>query len=310
MKSIKQEFPNPVLAAGNNDYTDSCHFYTTFEESDIVVDSENIVIPIKYSLSCNGIQRLVDEENAIVVVSIKSSAASFSELYIFKQNETSMEIRIPKYSVAKRMELEGSVIANNRIEKFECPGEFNELFFQSSTFEIRKGDILAIEDSRTIYVDDTELEKPISSIFNISRRQNEFDDVEPDFYDEKIEIFLNEKLYNLYYKFKDFNNGSLRRYVTGIIVYPVLVEAITMICGYYQSDGDGIDSGINTKRWFRAIEKKAEKLNIDMSNYRDSCVSLANKLLGEIALDALQGFMDTLDSEMNSGETLTIGGMD
>lgn len=308
MKSIKQEFPNPVLAADNNDYIDSCYFYTTFEESDIVVDSDNIVIPIKYSLSCNGIQKLVDEENAIVVVSIKSSAASFSELYIFKQNETSMEIKIPKYSVAKRMELEGSVIANNRIEKFECPGEFNDLFFQSATFEIRKGDILAIETSRTIYVDDTELEKPISSIFNISRRQNEFDDVEPDFYGEKIEIFLNEKLYNLYYKFKDFNNGSLRRYATGIIVYPVLVEAITMICGYYQSDDDNSD--INKKRWFRAIEHKAEKLNIDMSKYQDSYVSLANKLLGEIALDALQSFMDTLDSEMNSGETLAIGGVD
>lgn len=308
MKSIKQEFPNPVLATDNNDYIDSCYFYTTFEESDIVVDSDNIVIPIKYSLSCNGIQKLVDEENAIVVVSIKSSAASFSKLYIFKQNETSMEIKIPKYSVAKRMELEGSVIANNRIEKFECPGEFNDLFFQSATFEIRKGDILAIETSRTIYVDDTELEKPISSIFSISRRQNEFDDVEPDFYGEKIEIFLNEKLYNLYYKFKDFNNGSLRRYATGIIVYPVLVEAITMICGYYQSDDDNSD--INKKRWFRAIEHKAEKLNIDMSKYQDSYVSLANKLLGEIALDALQSFMDTLDSEMNSGETLAIGGVD
>ena len=154
MKSVKQEFPNPVLAVGNGDYIDTCLFYTTFEEAEVRVDSEYIIILVKYSLVCDGLQRLINEGKAIVVVSIKSSAASFSELYRFKHNETSMEIKVPKYSVVKRLEIVGSIIANDRIEKFACPGEFNDLFFQAATFEIRKGDILAIEDSRTIYVDD------------------------------------------------------------------------------------------------------------------------------------------------------------
>ena len=258
MKTAKQEFPNPVLAVGNGDYIDTCLFYTSFEETEIRVDSEYIIISVKYSLVCDGLQKIIDEEKAIVIVSIKSSAASFSEIYRFKQDETSMEIKVPKYSVVKRMEIVGSIIANDRIEKFACPGEFNELFFQSATFEIRKGDILAIEDSRTIYVDDTELEKPISSIFSISRRQNDFDDIEPDYYGEKIEIFLNDSLYNLYHEFKDFNNGTLRRYVTGIIVYPVLVEAITLVCGHHQAESE-ITGQICEKRWFREIEKKLQR---------------------------------------------------
>lgn len=35
MKSVKNEFPNPVLAVGRDDYIESCRFYTTFNEEEI-----------------------------------------------------------------------------------------------------------------------------------------------------------------------------------------------------------------------------------------------------------------------------------
>ena len=38
MKAIKDEFPNPVLAAGRDDYIDSCSFRTVFDENEIIVD--------------------------------------------------------------------------------------------------------------------------------------------------------------------------------------------------------------------------------------------------------------------------------
>lgn len=63
------------------------------------------------------------------------------------------------------------------------------MYFGSATFEIRKGDILATEDSKSIYVDDTELEKPISSIFSITEHEGQEYDIQPNMYGEKIEIF-------------------------------------------------------------------------------------------------------------------------
>jgi len=83
MKAIKEEFPNPVLAAGRDDYIDSCIFRTVFDENEIIVDTENIVIHVKYSLVCNGLQALIDSGDAAVVVSVKSSAASYSKLFRF-----------------------------------------------------------------------------------------------------------------------------------------------------------------------------------------------------------------------------------
>ena len=76
MKEIKDEFPNPVLALGRDDYIEGCSFCTAFDENEIIVDSENIVIPMKYSLVCNGLQTLIDSGDAVVVISVKSSAAS------------------------------------------------------------------------------------------------------------------------------------------------------------------------------------------------------------------------------------------
>ncbi len=309
MKAIKEEFPNPVLASGRDDYIDSCRFYTSFEERDIVVDSDNIMIPIKYLLESEGLNELIENGDAVVVVLAKSSAASYSKLFKFKDKLAEMTISIPKYAVVNKIEITGSVIAARNIKEFRCEGELNEMYFGSSTFEIRKGDILATEDSRSIFVDNSELEKPISSIFDISKRADQDYDVDPVFTNEKIEIYLKSELFDLYYKFKDFNNGALRRYAAGIIVYPALVEAISYIKGYYQNE-DEEESDFSDKRWFRAIVHKTEKEGIEIKDYQDSLTTLADKLLGGISLDALKSFKDTLDSEINSGESQMIGGID
>lgn len=311
MKAIKDEFPNPVLATGRDDYIESCSFRTSFDENDIAVDTENITIPIKYSLVCSGLKKLISSGDAVAVVSVKSSAASYSKLFKFTREETEMVIAVPKFAVVNKMDVVGLIIAAHNIDNFCCEGEFNDLYFGTSTFEIRKGDVLATEDSRSIYVDDSELEKPISSIFDISRHDEQDSDVVPNYEDEKIQIFLKSELYDLYYKFKDFNNGVLRRYAAGVIVYPVLVEAIGYVISYYQSNDDA-DGGedYSAKRWFRAIVHKAEGKGIDLAYCDDYPTTLANDMLGDIALDALKSFKDTLDSEMNSGETQMIGGVD
>ena len=311
MKSIKNEFPNPVLATGRDDYIETCRFYTIFNEEDIVVDTENIVFPMKYVLDCKGLSTMIQSGQAVAVVTIKSSAASYSRLFRFPTDSKELTISVPKFSVVNKMDVTGSIIASCNIDKFYCDGEFNDLYFGSSTFEIRKGDILATEESRSIYVDDSELEKPIASIFDISRNDEQDSEVVPSFYGEKIEIFLKSELYDLYYKFKDFNNGSLRRYAAGIIVYPVLVEAVGYVIGHYQNGGEAGDgTDFSEKRWFRAIDHKADIKGIDLRNYDGCPTTLANDILGDVALDALKSFKDTLDSEMNSGETQMIGGVD
>lgn len=314
MKSEKYEFPNPVLALGRDDYIESCKFYTELYDDKIVVDNENITFQIKYALECKGISDLVKNGDAAVVVKVKSSAASYSRLFMFAADVCEMTVKVPKYAVIDKMEVSCCIVASKDMDKFRCEGEFNELYFGSSAFEIRKGDILATENSRIIYIDTSELEKPIESIFLINKNDEQPGYVEPNFddleYPDKIVINLKSELYNLYYILKDSNNGTLRRYVTGIIVYPVLVEAIGYVVSSYQNEDTDEYTNFNEKRWFRAIDRQAESKGYDLKNCEESPTTLANTLLGNIALDALKQLKEVLDDEINNGETQIIGGID
>lgn len=320
MKTIKTEFPNPVLAAGRDDYIKSCNFYTKFNEHDISVDDDNITITVEYTLKCNGLQKLIEKGEAAVIIMVRSAAASYSRLFRFSADSLKRTIEIPKFDVINSIKITGSVIAAQDIEKFSCPGEFNDLYFGSSTFEIRKGDILATEDAHIIPVDDSELEKPITSIFRIAESDDNKDDVNPDFEDDKIVIYLKKDLYELYYKFKDLNNGALLRYLHAVIVYPVLVEAVAYVAGHYQASKNGTEDTENDeavdseRRWFRVIEKKARDLgfNLREDDYDKNNTTLADRLLGGIALDALKDFGDLLDldSETNSDSIQTNEGDD
>lgn len=303
------DYPNPVLSTDRDDYTENCKFDVYFEESEITVDDENIVIPAKYELVCNGLSELIKQGKASVVVLINSSAAFYRRAYVFDKDATEKTIEIPKYHVKRNIEFCGYILANETFKDFACPGEFNELYFHGMSFSVKKADVLSKGETRVIPVDDSELEKPISSIFTIVKNNDATTDIESDFEtDEKIIIRLSENLNKLYYKMKDFNNGSLRRYLTGIIVYPVLVEGIAKICEYHRGNGTDYSS----KRWFRAVEHKLKNIDIelerDFDNY--SYTELADRLLGGIALDGLTSVETTIDGEVNSGEYVNTGGID
>lgn len=301
----KKNYPYPVLAPGRDDYSD-CFFEVCFCEEDIVVTEDNIEIPISYKLYCETLERMISNSKAQVVIKIKSSPASYSRIIRFDENKKEQIFKIPKYHVIGNIELTGIIVAKEKIDHFSCC-EFNQLYFSGMTFDFQKGDFLALDTTRKIYIDDSELEKPIASIFTINKVVEQEEDIVIDFSDEKININLSVELNKMYWTLKDFNNGALRRYVIAVIVYPALVEAIEQIKDHYREDDD---EDYSEKRWFRAIELKAQKHDVVMAEYNGSSVALADALLGNIALDALQSFKETLDQEMNNGEMQMIGGVD
>ena len=306
--SLNIDYPNPVLSPERDDYNDACSFDVSFKEEEITVDDEYILVPAICDITCAGLLELISQRKAAIVVLISSSASFYRRTYEFDPGELTKTIKIPKFDVRKSIDFCGYILVKEDMTAFRCDGEFNELYFKNMSFSVKKADVLAQGLTRTIPIDDSELEKPISSIFRIKKNTHSEAEIESNFdEDEKIIIYLNERLNQLYYEMKDFNNGALHRYLNGIITYPVLIEGIAKICDYYRGGTD-----YSEKRWFKAIEHKLSGLGIILEEVYEDCsyTEIADKLLGSIAYDGLLSVKNTIDSEVNGGEYINTGGID
>lgn len=311
--SLNIDYPNPVLSIESDDYNDECSFDISFNEEDIIVDENDILINAECELKCKGLSELIRQGKAAIVVLIYSSAAFYRRAFEFNSIEAeklTKTIQIPKFAVKRNIEFCGYILAKEDLKEFRCDGEFNDLYFNDISFAVRKADVLARGRTWAIPIDDTELEKPISSIFSIRKNTHSEAEIESNFdIDEKIVIYLSERLNQLFYNIKDFNNGALHRYLNGIIAYPALVEGIARICEDYRNGGGGEYS---EKRWYKAIEHKLQGIGINLEERLDdySYVELADKLLGGIAYDGLMSMKNTIDEETNNGGYENMGGAD
>lgn len=304
MLRIDQNYPHPFLAEDRDDYSSECSFRTLFNQEAIVIDNENINIPIEYELKCQGLEKLLSNKQIAPVIKIYSPEASYTRIFHFPEGKTKVTVQIPKYDVIRQLEITGLLIAQEPIQGFTCE-EFNPIYFGKVVFNIRKGDILAGEPIRCIYLDASEYEKPLSSIFSIKPDFEARFGIKSFFGNDKIEVYLNENLYNLYNQYNAFKLEEQIRYFNGVIIFPTLVEALNKM---REEILISAGSYSRTSLWFRSIEEKLKKIypelaqlnsesdDDNLSPYEEELVQIleestktANLLLGDISVRAMEG---------------------
>lgn len=298
MKNLNN-FPNPVLINNNMDYNDST-FDVILENSSI--DNDLLKLNFKYEIECNSLVEFIKEEKAKVIIKIQSVGTPYREIFEFGDKKELL-VSINKNNLAKKISIEGYIIASDNIKNFH-PAELNELFFKSQIFNIRKGDILALHPGYSLPLDSSELEGPVASIFQIIKNEElkESVDVILDTDTEKINIHLNTMTYESYMKIR--SQKVLDKYLAAAIVLPALTEALF----YIASDEQNPDkpSDYENKRWYRQIKNKITEKNLSFDG--KSITSVASSLLGEIVSTALTDFEETLDSLLDG--TNEIGSVD
>ena len=294
MKNLNN-FPNPVLINNNMDYNDST-FDVILENSSI--DNDLLKLNFKYEIECNSLAEFIKEEKAKVIIKIQSVGTPYREIFEFG-NKRELLISINKNNLAKKISIEGYIIASDNIKNFH-PAELNELFFKSQIFNIRKGDILALHPGYSLPLDSSELEGPVASIFQIIKNEElkESVDVILDTDTEKINIHLNTMTYESYMKIR--SQKVLDKYLAAAIVLPALTEALF----YIASDEQNPDkpSDYENKRWYRQIKNKITEKNLSFDG--KSITSVASSLLGEIVSTALTDFEETLDSLLDGSNEI------
>lgn len=284
MKNLNN-FPNPVLINNNMDYNDS-----TFDVilENFSIDNDLLKLNLKYEIECSSLAEFIKEGKAKAIIKIQSVGTPYREIFEFGDKKELL-VSINKNNLAKKISIEGYIIASDNIKNFH-PAELNELFFKSQIFNIRKGDILALHPGYSLPLDSSELEGPVASIFQIIKNEElkESVDVILDTDTEKINIHLNKRTYESYIKIR--SQKVLDKYLAAAIVLPALTEALF----YIASDEQNSDkpSVYGDKRWYRQIKRKIEEKKLSFED--KSITSVASSLLGEIVSTALIDFEETL----------------
>lgn len=311
MRKSDINFPHPLLSEYSKDYAEDCSF--TVEVADAKEDASKFIVSLRAFLACKGLEDYISEEKAAVAVKVYCSATSYREQHVFDR-VGDLKIEIPKNMVAKKLELQGYIISNVNLEKF-CLSEHNPAFFSNATIPISKGDILAEAHSIQINIDDSELEKELSSIIVVENAVgleslvvNYLDDT-----DGLIHIRMPENEYQEYFKLRQsYRRYGISRFLQSAVIVPALTEAIGLLkmeAEIKEYDPEYEEIYGNTV-WADSIMNKCDEIKRDLTDKSISAYALANEILGLVTKDAVSELHKQAQEMYNNTGVSRMGGVD
>ena len=291
MVKSKVDFPYPVLYPNSEDYVEGCNFSIS-EFANTFEDDSEIITHIKYELDCEFLEGLIEEGKAVVVAYIKSPNSSYRTNVYFDEGKEK-DVKLNKALISHKISIKPYIIAKTSIDNYRSE-LFNKEFFGDESFEINKGDILAYEDQYDIIIDDIDELKSCASIFTIRLDQKSKEAIKVDYHDHKINIIMNKDTYETYRELRE--RSEIRVFLSGIIVFPALVEVIEAM----KREINGEIENIEDKRWYLSLEKRLKRKDIKLSG-NESSVYVANEIIGDV-LNSSMRELDNLIKLMSKQE--------
>lgn len=262
-------YPYPVLWDKNDDYKKPSKFSV---EVDPKEDFKNIKLKINFLLKDKEIEKLIKENKAEYVVHIEGTSTYFRE--IISTKETEINYVLKDRDILGRLQVNFFILAKQDIKDYRNDN-FNE-DYSSETFNLKKGNIIAIADGYRFDIEknDDELGK-ISSIFSICKKETvEQIGMTIDMGYEKIRIGLNITDYVNYSQLSQ--NPNKVDSANSVIIFPALIYI------FEQLKKDFNETDYTEYKWFRALEnifkKNGEELNKGLLENEIS-IDLAQRVL-------------------------------
>lgn len=291
MRSVKSNFPYPVLAVDSDDYID-CSF--DLETTLLGINGNNITLESKYSLSSCLLREAVATGKAVILIRIESPVSFFRTSFLFERDNDTIEYAINGSDIATTLLIKGYVISTEEM-LWNSENEHNVEYFSGLRFRIQKGDILAYEPGTRFELDSSEFEKPIKSIISINLGEG-ITSTQADYSRDIITVFLNEKAFDEYKRLRA--RSEMRRYLSGIVVYPVVVEAIRLVIS--ETEYHDTESYTSLK-WKSVIRKKLIEKGFRFEEETNiSPLTAADTILGNIAEDSITNLHELFEKEFDA----------
>lgn len=271
-------YPYPVLASFNNDYKESS-FDIVVDE---VVGEKEITLHFTPQLENIDIKQLILSGKAAFVIHIECPYTCYRQTVKVPFEGTKTIISASNLDTV--VNICPFVVATEDIKEYR-----SELFddeFEGISFDLERGSVLALGYERVIHIDkeDDNLAS-IPSIFSVTEIIDpKKEDMVLDCSGEKISIALPSKAFR---KFVTQNNSNpnAQPVLHAMLIIPALTSCLDEV-KYSEDDYYLYDN----KRWFRAIQKAAKKLNINITEETIKTINtfdLAQKLMKNATINGI-----------------------
>jgi hypothetical protein len=256
MRLSERSYPHPVV--GNRDDVPGAAFQAAVEMS---TDKQAIYLNAAINCSSKTINGLIKKKQARFAMHVECSNTLYRRVFEFDSNNYRAQISIDNLNDA--VEVNVFARAVHKISPYQVDAANED--YEGVTFEVGKGDILAVADGNLFYLDAPfDALSPIGSIMQIQVSHEEGDrPMQVEYNGPKIMIYLSKQ------DFADYNllkHLEVSTALTTTIVLPVLIKAIDKA----REDQD------DDLRWVRALKRRLELLQLDI---QDDSLELAQQVL-------------------------------
>ena len=252
-------FPYPILCSFNDDFVNS-KFQCNINQSR---SFKEIIFEYSIENTNTELNELINSDNLEYVFHIECPITSYRTIEKTQGNKG--EFKIPLDRVMETITINLFLVACTDIPDYSNL-DFND-DYENMTFQVAKGNIVAIDDPYKIKVEKIEEDLgKIESIFSIARRAaDDESEIKVELNSNKIKLMLNKQDYINYNKIS--NNPVFLPMLQSTLIFPALIYI------FDELKNGGLEDYAD-RQWFQSMSKTFEKngstLNNDLLQNRTS----------------------------------------
>ncbi|MDD5320747.1 MAG: hypothetical protein PHD43_09090 [Methylococcales bacterium] len=242
-------FPYPVLRPESDNYKDG-EFQATVE---FVIAENNIKASIGYALSAEEITNEITKGNAEYVCMISCRDTYFQQ--VISTSERKMEANFDIGALRGEVRVNPYVVVMKDIPSFTAPDINPE--FGPGPFQFVVGDVLAQDEAQVFYID-RELFKPITSVFDLVKKDDLSDGIwTVGFQEDHIQIEVSPKMKEAIDAAR--NNHKKRAILTNSIYFAAAMQAVQKL--------KDPNENFEGKKWAEVIRRQAHNKGLNLESH-------------------------------------------
>lgn len=242
-------FPYPVLRPESDDYKDG-EFQATVE---FFIAENNIKASIGYALSAEEITDEIAKGNAEYVCMISCRDTYFQQ--VISSSERKMEANFDIGALRGEVRVNPYVVVKKDITAFTSPDINAE--FGRGPFQFVEGDVLAQDEAQIFYID-RDLFKPITSVFDLVKKDDLADGIwTVGFEENHIQIEVSPKMKEAIDAAR--NDHKKRIVLLNSIYFAAVMQAVQKL----KDPNESFDG----KKWAEVIRRQAHNKGLNLDSH-------------------------------------------